>query len=42
VKGPEKTNLVRDTENNNRYYNDKENMSNNENQDLKVYNILYF
>ncbi|XP_029343500.1 PH and SEC7 domain-containing protein 2 isoform X2 [Acyrthosiphon pisum] len=35
VKGPEKTNLVRDTENNNRYYNDKENMSNNENQDFK-------
>ncbi|XP_015366414.1 PREDICTED: PH and SEC7 domain-containing protein 2 [Diuraphis noxia] len=44
VKGPEKTNLVRDTENNNSYYNDKENISNNENQDFKdeeeVQNLL--
>ncbi|VVC25942.1 Sec7 domain, alpha orthogonal bundle,PH domain-like,Sec7 domain,Pleckstrin homology domain,PDZ [Cinara cedri] len=35
VKGPDKTNLVKDTENNNRYYNDKENINNNENQDFK-------
>lgn len=42
VKGPEKTNLVRDTENNNRYYNDKENNSNNENQDFKVCNITLY
>lgn len=36
VKGPDKTNSVKDSENNNRYYNDKENMMNNKNQDLKV------
>lgn len=41
VKGPEKTNLVRDSDNNNRYYNDKENMINNEHQDFKVCSISY-
>lgn len=35
VKGPDKTNLVKDSENNNRYFNDKENI-NNEHQDFKV------
>lgn len=40
VKGPDKTNLVRDSENNNRYYNDKENI-NNEHQDFKVCFTLY-
>lgn len=46
VKGPEKTNLVKDTENNNRYFNDKENIISNENQDFKVcylsFKQLYF
>jgi len=42
VKGPEKTNLVRDGENNNRYYNDKENIINNEHQDFKVRVIFFF
>lgn len=39
VKGPDKTNLVKDSENNNRYFNDKENI-NNEHQDFKVSLIL--
>lgn len=42
VKGPEKNNLVKDTENNNRYYNDKENISNNEQQDFKVCDIYIY
>lgn len=41
VKGPEKTNLGRDSDNNNRYYNDKENIINNEHQDFKVCPISY-
>jgi len=42
VKGPEKTNLVRDGENNNRYYRDKENIINNEHQDFKVVTFLIY
>jgi PH/SEC7 domain-containing protein len=38
VKGPEKTNLSKDNENNNRYYNDKENIK--YDQDFKVCHIL--